>query len=402
LGDFEKIIIFAIIINAIIAIAIIINIIIMRIENPFLVRGYVSGHYFCDRKIETEDLVRELTNSNNVTLIAPRRIGKTGLILHCFEQEKIKKNYNTFLVDILDTKTPSEFVQRLGKTILATLKPKGKKALQYFLETVRSLQPYISFDVVGNPSWGLGVGDVASPETSLDEIFSYLNSSDKPNIVAIDEFQAVVDYKGSDMEAILRNYVQHCHNANFIFSGSHRSMMTDIFLASDRPFYESTSIKSLSPLKMDVYCEFAENLFEEYSKKLLPETFKEVYNSMDGITWYIQRMLNRIFYQTAVGEETNENSAKNALNSILDDSSFSFSEILYRLPTQQKQVLLAIATEGDARNVTSAEFTKKYMLTSPSSVQSAIKGLVDKGFVTYQDGAHMVSDKFFAEWLRRL
>jgi|GEM_PF-5014874 len=48
----------------------------MSLENPFLVREYVSSRYFCDRKKETQDLVRELANSNNITLIAPRRIGK--------------------------------------------------------------------------------------------------------------------------------------------------------------------------------------------------------------------------------------------------------------------------------------------------------------------------------------
>lgn len=52
--------------------------------NPFITNGYVSADYFCDRQQETETLVRYVTNGNNVALVSPRRLGKTGLIEHCF------------------------------------------------------------------------------------------------------------------------------------------------------------------------------------------------------------------------------------------------------------------------------------------------------------------------------
>ena len=196
----------------------------MMVPNPFITNGYVSPHYFCDRVEETKQLTRLITNGNNVALISPRRLGKTGLINHCFEQETIKNNYYTFIVDIYATKNLQEFVYELGKAVLGVLKSRGRKAWEKFLNTIGSLRSNISFDINGNPEWGLGVGDIKVPEFTLDEIFSYLEQADKPCIVAIDEFQVIADYPDNKVEAILRTRIQKCRNTWFIYSGSQRHM----------------------------------------------------------------------------------------------------------------------------------------------------------------------------------
>ena len=166
----------------------------MVVTNPFVTQGYLSPHYFCDRVEETKYLTDLIINGNNVALISPRRLGKTGLICHCFEQPRIKDEYNTFIVDIYATKNLQELVFYLGKSILGTLKPQGRKMWERFVNTLNSLRGSISFDINGLPEWGLGVGDVKVPQVTLDEIFMYLEQAEKPCIVAIDEFQVVADY----------------------------------------------------------------------------------------------------------------------------------------------------------------------------------------------------------------
>ena len=47
-------------------------------KNPFVISGYAGDRYFCDRERETEMLKEYVANGINVTLISPRRIGKTG------------------------------------------------------------------------------------------------------------------------------------------------------------------------------------------------------------------------------------------------------------------------------------------------------------------------------------
>ena len=159
------------------------------IDNPFVTNGYAGPEYFCDRVEETALLTNLLTNGNNIALMSPRRVGKTDLMKHCFQQENISSHYYCFLIDIYATNSLRDFVNVFGKSILEALKPKGRKVWETFLNTLLSVRSEISFDINGNPVWGLGVGSMTPPQTTLDEIFAYLRSADKHCLVAIDEFQ---------------------------------------------------------------------------------------------------------------------------------------------------------------------------------------------------------------------
>ena len=118
-----------------------------KIQNPFITTGYAGAEYFCDREQETSDLIRLLTNGNNVALISPRRYGKTDLLKHCFAQPEIRDNYYTFVIDVYSTKSVADFVYRLGAGILDTLKPHGKQVWEKFLSLLSSVRTGISFDM---------------------------------------------------------------------------------------------------------------------------------------------------------------------------------------------------------------------------------------------------------------
>lgn len=368
--------------------------------NPFITSGYISAEYFCDRIIETATLTRYITNGNNVALISPRRLGKTGLIEHCFHQKQIKEAYHTFLIDIYATKNLQEFVFELGKGILNGLKPRGRKAWEVFLKSLSSLRTSISFDFSGNPSWNLEMGDIKTPTITLDEIFHYLEQADKPCLISIDEFQVIAKYPESDVEATLRTHIQHCSNAKFIYASSQRHMMGEIFTSPSRPFYQSTAIMELSPIDIDIYTEFIKKHFTENKKIITEETVQEVYQRFEGITWYIQFLANSLYAITAEGEECTVDKVNTAVDNILAQLNFTYSSLLFQLPPKQKEVLIAICKEGKAREITSSKFLKTYKLTA-SSVQGAIKGLLDKDFVTNELGVYSIYDKFFDIWLKK-
>lgn len=90
--------------------------------NPFLVVGYQGPDYFCDREKETESLISALTNGRNITLISPRRMGKTGLIKNVFHYiQRENKSAACFYLDIFSTQNLQEFVALLGQTVLGKL-----------------------------------------------------------------------------------------------------------------------------------------------------------------------------------------------------------------------------------------------------------------------------------------
>ncbi len=372
------------------------------VNNPFIVGGYLSPHYFCDRETETEQLIRNITNGRNVVIISVRRMGKTGLIRHCFYQDKIKENYHTFFIDIYATSSLREFVFALGKEIFERLKPKGMKFIERFFSIISSLRAGFKLDAItGEPTFDIGLGDIHAAETTLDEIFAYLEQADKPCIVAIDEFQQIGNYAEKNVEAILRTKVQHCQNARFIFAGSQKHIMMNMFNSPARPFYQSVNMMQLKSIPLTEYKTFVKRLFLENEKHIEEELIDEVYNFFEGHTWYIQLMFNELYILTGKGELCSRSQQTIALTNILQMQDFTYQEIFSRLPEKQKEVLIAIGKEQKAIGVTSGKFIKKYKLSTPSSVQSALKGLLEKNLVSQEQNQYEISDRLLGVWLQK-
>lgn len=370
--------------------------------NPFVTKGYAGPAYFCDRVKETKDLVQLLTNENNMALISPRRIGKTDLIHHCFAQPEIRDRYYTFFIDIYSTNSLADFVDIFGNAIFNELKSFGRKAWEQFFSALKSLQQQISFDINGNPVWSLGIGNFSNPSTTLDEIFSYLRNADKPCLVAVDEFQQITQYPdGHKVEAALRTHIQRCSNATFLFAGSKRHLMGEIFLSPSRPFYQSVITMGLSPISKDKYAEFASMQFSQNGKMLAPDVVPEVYIRFSGVTSCLQRIMNVLFLTTAKGEMCTIDMIDEAINYLLDLYTEHYQTLVSQMSEKQRSVFLAIAAEKRIKGISSGKFVHKYRLPSPSSVVSAVKGLMDKDFITQDDGEYYVYDHFFQLWLER-
>lgn len=371
-------------------------------DNPFVTKGYAGAEYFCDRVNETRQLVELTTNGNNLALISPRRVGKTDLLHHCFQQQEIKDKYYTFHIDIYATTSLKDFVNVFGRAILDELKPKGRLVWEGFLNVLRSLRSQISYDINNFPTWSLGLGDIEHPATTLDEIFEYLNNAGKPCLVAIDEFQQITKYSDSpNIEATLRTYIQKCINSTFIFSGSKRHLMGEIFTSPARPFYQSVLIMNLRPISLEKYTEFAQTQFEKYGKHIDAPVVAEIYHRFDAVTSCIQRMLNVLFLKTPLGQQCTIDMVDGTISYILDMFTETYTDLLDKIPEKQREVFLAIAREGKATAITSKAFIKRHHLQTVSVVTAAIRGLLDKDFITQDKNTYMVYDPFFALWLQQ-
>lgn len=106
-----------------------------------------------------------------------------------------------------------------------------------------------------------------------------------------------------------------------------------------------------------------------------------------------------MLYTHAISESTiTTEDAKSVMTTILSHHRFVYESLLFQLSPKQKQVLLAIANEGNATGVTSQAFLQKYKLGS-STVQGAIKVLTERDFISYDNDSYQVSDRFFREWI---
>ena len=373
------------------------------VNNPFITGAYVSSDYFCDRVTESKEVIRTLTNGNNLTIISPRRMGKTGLIQHCFHQPELEDHYYTFFIDIYATDSLKELVYKLGKEIFDTLKPKGKQFVEEFFSMISSLRPAFKLDqTTGSPTFDIGIGEINQAAFSLEEIFKYLEAADRHCIVAIDEFQQIGKYPEKNIEATLRTHIQQCKNTSFIFAGSQRHLMQNIFFGASRPFYQSASLLQLEAIKEQEYVRFVRFHFANFNKEISEELVSRVYHLFEGHTWYIQNIFNELFSITGENETCSEALAHEAIENKIDSYRPLYLSTLSLLPERQKEILYAIAKEGKAIAITSGAFIKTHGLLSQSSVQTAVKQLFDKEIITSENNVYQVYDRFFGLWLANL
>ena len=369
--------------------------------NPFIITAdYYGPEYFCDRQAETEALESNIANGRNTVLISSRRMGKTGLIDHVFNRAFVKSNFKTFSIDLYPTSSLAELILLLAKEITGPLKSKGQSLLESFLGIVKSLRPGFKVDpVTGQFVFDLSLGEIVKPVDSLKEIFQYLEGSEVPCLVSMDEFQQIAEYPDNNVLELLRTYVQKCKHTWFIFAGSDRRMMEKLFNNPSEPFYMSCSPLYLDAIQYENYLAFARHHFEAAGKSLQEESFKQVYELFDGHTWYVQRLMNEMFAWTKPGEVADAQMASDALIFVIKTYARTFQEQMSSYPEAQKQLLIAIAKDGHAQQVTSVAFCKKHSMKSPSTVQSALRVLHDKGIVRKDGNSYSVTNRLLEIWL---
>ena len=372
-----------------------------EIFNPFFIGRYVDKQYFCDRVKDTETLVRHILNGRNVALISPRRLGKSGLIHHTFAQDVIKDRYTTIYVDIYATKDLCEMVKALSEAIVKAVGQK-KSWHEKFFSFIKSLRVGFHIDAVsGEPSFDIGIGDIENPDKTIRELFDYMEASEKPCILAIDEFQQIREYPQTNTEAFIRSLVQQCSRTSFIFCGSKRHTMTDIFYSPAKPFFQSVISQSLKPIPMETYVEFAGRMFSQRGKILDRAAAEAIYRMFDGCTWYMQMMMNEMFALTKEGMTCTTEYIDFAWDNIIMAQEDRYQAILYGLAPKQKQLLQAIARDRIVEGITSSDFVKRHRLVSASSVQAALKPLLKNDIVTCEEGIYRIYDYFFADYLAK-
>ncbi len=374
-------------------------------RNPFILGHRINRPYFCDRVAEQKNLTTAVLNGRNVVLISPRRMGKTSLIyLSLYDSEIINEaDYLLFFFDILQTNSLAEFTYLLGKEIFCTLLSKSQTRVRAFLAALKSLKGTFGFDPVsGTPTFNLQLGDIKHPEYTLEEIFTYIEQSEKPVIVVIDEFQQITKYPEKNTEAILRSHIQRMSNASFVFAGSEQSMLREMFVSSKRPFYNSAEIMHMDPIAEDVYVEFASRMFEERGRSIEGDPIRWASRLFDGNTFYLQRTMNAAFADTPAGCCCGIDTVRRAVKGMIAANEVIYREILSNISPNQKTVLYAIAAEKVVPNPMSGEFIKRNSLTTASSVQSAIQRLAKGGYIVKTDSGYKLTDALFRIFINGL
>jgi hypothetical protein len=340
-------------------------------------------------------------NGIDTTLISARRMGKTGLIYRFFDHLKEHGDIKSIYVDIFSSRNLSEFIKLLTEAILLAFPEKtpiGKK----FFEFIKGFRPLIGYDpLTGQPQIQIHYQSAQEKEYTLQGLFSFLENQGELIVIAIDEFQQISDYPEKNIEALLRTYTQNLTNIRFIFCGSRKAMMINLFSNVKRPFYSSTQYLSLEEIDKDEYSLFIQNKFTESGIGINDEALKMVLSWSRMHTFYTQNLCNMLYYMA--DSQITIDTVKLACVELLKRNEPVFYQYRQLLTTAQWNFLIAIAKEGEVKQLTAQKFISQYEIGTPANARRISRSLLDKELLleltNKKETNYRVYDVFMSRWL---
>lgn len=371
-------------------------------QNPFITSGYISEEYFCDREKETAHLINLLKNGNNITLVSQRRIGKTGLIQHVFNKLKDDKELSTIYVDIFSTRSIEDFIKQLSEAIIKKF-PEKTNLGNTFWEFIKRLRPLISYDnVTGDPQVQISYQTEYEKTRTLQNIIELLEKQENRIIIAIDEFQQITEYPEQNLEALLRSQIQFLHNTTFIFCGSKRRILIDMFSNAKRPFYNSTQFMQLEKIERNKYSEFILKMFENDAITVENDAIELILNLSECYTFYTQKICNKIY--SCKPEIVNIELVNSSFTEIIEENRLSYLQLRALLTKAQWNYLIAVAKEKEISKINAQEFLMKYKIGTASNSTRLMEALIEKDLITeipnLKENNYTIADVFLSYWLR--
>ncbi len=376
----------------------------VSVENPFVLRPYESIEFFCDREKETREIIDDLKNGVNVTLISPRRYGKTGLIYRVFDElTRTNSSFTLCYCDIYSADGLDSFVKLLSESILANVKT--EPTLKKFFSFFSGIRPLVSYDPIsGSPQVSIIYQNEGQKLSTLKSIFDFLGSQKKKFVIAFDEFQIIRTFKGVNMEALLRTYIQPLKNVRFVFCGSQKHIMTDMFVNERSPFYESTHIIYLEKIQPCVYGAFIKKLFGIGNRHIDDEAIDFILEWTRCHTFYVQYLCHCLYRDD--GKKITLKDVRFVCAAILREGMNGYLERRNLLTDKQWRFLKAVAKEGCVTQPTAGEFLNKYKLGTAAAVKRIVASLVEKELLletlSLEGKSYCVYNVFLSRWLESI
>ena len=371
-------------------------------DNPFIFRVYRSKELFCDRQKELKELLDNGLSGADTTLIAQRRIGKTGLILRLFDEIRTEKlPIVPIYADIFATRSLDDFIKTLSEAIMTAI-PEKSSIGKRFSKFIKALRPMITYDpLTAAPQIQLTLQSEDEKKQTLKGLLTFLDNQGEKVLLAIDEFQQIREYPEENVEALLRTIIQKLNNVTFLYCGSKRHMMLNIFSDERNPFYRSTEFLTLQKLDRDVYSDFIEGHFKRAGIEIERETIDYILEWTRSHTYFTQRLCHTVFNMAK--DKVDLGLVKEAAAQILQSDSIVFGQYQQMLTAGQWNLLIAVAKEGTVSQITARSFLRKYHLGNPSSINRSVSSLIEKNMLdeTVVEGEtiYSLNDVFLSRWL---
>lgn len=371
--------------------------------NPFKFGKIVTGDDFADREKETEQLIREIKSGQNILLYSPRRYGKSSLILKVLEGVE-RSGMLTSYIDLYGCLTISEFIDKLIEETVVPSQGTFSKISNFLKKNLSGIKPTITLKTDGSASVSFKKEleakgtEIVLPKV-LDAPQKLAENKEKRVVVAFDEFQEISHMDGLGIEKIMRSCFQMHKDVTYLFAGSRKHIIEEIFGQERRPFYKFAKPFPLSKISPHDFEPFIARKFKDTNISVSHNVIDIILHFTEGHPYLTQQLCHELWNVSYEKAEVKEEDIPNALQIILYQHGDYFSGIWDSLATSKKKLMMAIAQEIKVKNIYSKSFIAKHSLTSQSGVKKALNSLLKEGLVERSEG-YYIEDVFLREWIR--
>jgi len=371
-------------------------------RNPFQYGGVVSGESFCNRTQEAIDLRRSVENAEKLFVYSERRLGKTSLIRKVLA-ELPEQEYMTVYIDLWPTDGETSFVLSCAKAFTEAMASNTDKLLHVAKTFFGRLVPSITSNDEGRAVISFGFDQKRPDMPLLEEVLAMpakaAEKEGKRIVVVFDEFQQILEYESDTVERLLRSSIQHQTDVAYIFCGSRKHLIREMFMDSQRPLYRSGAHYPLGLIGESHWQTFIGEKFATTGKKISAETISAICRLTEGHPFYTQHLCHPIWELCEEGCEVSPDLIEKATELLLDRESYAFMNLWDSLSRNARRLLKGVAVDGPGVQVFSADFVRKHQLGSSSNAQRAVEVLLKKDIIDKEEDGIVIPDRFFRLWI---
>jgi len=382
-------------------------------QNPFVYGEVVPAAAFVNRIAELDRLVADLTASQKVFLISPRRYGKSSLIRRALAAVS-RNGALTVEVTVSSFSSYVAFLEGYARALVAA-EAKWDRARTWLREAVRSARAEVRYEPGQSR---LGPVAVSFPGVQTDRDISRLaqdvfalparlaEARGRKVVVALDEFQAIAGFNGGSVEHAMRAAVQHQREVGYVFAGSEPSLM-ERMLGPKRPFYKAGPVVRLEKIPADEFAAFIDARFAESGMKPEAGLGAAIVDLAGNLPYDVQRLAHETWDLVQAERRGRSRSARRAtlddlhgaLKRLLSEQQMMFEAVWQRLTLAQRAVLRAVVIEQGG--LLSADVRTRHRLGGASTVQAALAALVREDLIAREAERYTVVDSLLREWVAR-
>ena len=365
-------------------------------SNPFRYGCVVEDSFYCPRPALERQLAGFIRSGQNVVIHGERRMGKTSLINAVVRG---MRGWRMIYVDLLHVRTVGDVCRR----IVSSVRNLERKAsvFEKALKLLPRLRPVLKVDpATGEFGFGFDARAAEDPYV-VEEVLDMLAkvAAGGRTVVVFDEFQDVCNLPDAQtVLALMRGRIQFQGGIPYVFTGSVRNRMVDLFDNPDSAFYKSALTLCVGEIDRDSFAKFLRGRFESGHRRVDDGTIRAIMDTVADVPGDVQQLCEAIWEVTSDGVAAKD--IESALRVVFMREGDKFESFCDRLSPVQFKLLAGIARIG-GREIQSRAFLDEAGIGNAASARKAAIRLCELRYVYPFRGEYRFSSMFFKAWLLR-